>query len=122
MTRTILLIEDDDIQREIVSDLLMEKGYRVIATDTGQKAVDLYVICQPVDLVVLDMNMPDMGGLATLELFKRAGLKPRVVLWTAYLTPEGGAEVLEKARPLGVEAYIEKGLMAENLISYLAEN
>jgi PAS domain S-box-containing protein len=76
-TETILLVEDEDGVRSVLSSVLRRFGYQVLAARSGEEAV---AICelpdQPVDLLMTDVVMPEMGGR---ELAKRVhALRPRV--------------------------------------------
>ena len=67
MKRKVLLAEDDPVFRELVSDILQEAGYEVLAGENGQEALDL-LLTRGADMAVLDLNMPVMDGL---ELTRR---------------------------------------------------
>lgn len=65
---TILIVDDDDIQRDVSTQLLKRMGYRVNAVESGEKAIE-FLRSQPHDLVILDMVMP--GGIDGAETFKQ---------------------------------------------------
>ena len=67
MKRKVLLAEDDPVFRELVSEILQEAGYEVVAGENGQEALDL-LLTRGADMAVLDLNMPVMDGL---ELTRR---------------------------------------------------
>ena len=67
MKRKVLLAEDDPVFRELVSEILQEAGYEVVAGENGQEALDL-LLARGADMAVLDLNMPVMDGL---ELTRR---------------------------------------------------
>ncbi|MFA6092353.1 MAG: response regulator transcription factor [Elusimicrobiota bacterium] len=60
--KTILVADDDAMFRELVTEILRQGGYRVLAVEDGQAAWEL-MQKQAVDLAVLDLNMPRMDGL-----------------------------------------------------------
>ena len=60
--RTILVVDDDDMFRELVTEILTQGGYRVLKAEDGVKAWEK-MQAQKVDLAVLDLNMPNMDGL-----------------------------------------------------------
>jgi PAS domain S-box-containing protein len=63
----ILLVDDDELIREALGDLLAVMGHTALPASGGREGLDLLDAGQPVDLVILDMNMPEMNGVETLE-------------------------------------------------------
>jgi len=63
---SILIIDDEQIMRDVLTTLLSEEGYRIFSAGTGEEGVE-QIGQEPVDLVVLDLMLPGQGGLATLE-------------------------------------------------------
>ena len=76
--KLILLIDDDNDLREIVSAKLQKSGFRVEEASSGQEGIDKAKNIRP-DLVLLDVRMPDMTGIQTLakmkDISELAGLK-----------------------------------------------
>jgi len=66
--KRILLVDDDPTVRDSLNDVLMAEGYAVIPAENGQQALDLAKKL-PVDLVLLDLNMPIKNGWDTFERF-----------------------------------------------------
>lgn len=62
MQRTVMVVDDDSMFRELVSEILTQGGYKAVAAEDGQKAWDL-MQTTTVDMAVLDLNMPNMDGL-----------------------------------------------------------
>src|SRR5947207_15603248 len=62
MTAGVLLVEDEENLASLVAAYLEQEGYRVVSVGTGAEALQA-VEQQPVRLVVLDLNLPDMDGL-----------------------------------------------------------
>jgi two-component system, cell cycle sensor histidine kinase and response regulator CckA len=82
-TETILLVEDDmDILRP-QGDILRKWGYRVIAVENGEKALEVYSSAD-VDLVVLDVGMPGMGGVKCLEEIRRLDHTAKVIISSGF--------------------------------------
>jgi DNA-binding response OmpR family regulator len=67
MKKKVLLAEDDAVFRELVTEILQEAGYEVLAGENGQEAWEL-LESRGADMAVLDLNMPVLDGL---ELTKR---------------------------------------------------
>ncbi|HLX23107.1 MAG TPA: response regulator [Usitatibacter sp.] len=68
--RRILVIEDDPILRELMSDWLLAAGYRVAVAPGGESGIVDAKACRP-DLVVTDINMPGTGGAAVIARLAR---------------------------------------------------
>ena len=63
---TILLVDDDASVREMIGRVLAAEGYHVLTASNGAEAVDIAAV-NAIDLVLLDLNMPVMGGWETFE-------------------------------------------------------
>src|SRR6476661_139985 len=83
MPRRILIIDDDSNIRTSLSEALAEQGAHVEAADDGMTALPLLERFDP-DLVLCDVRMPEIGGLALLELIRRRRPSVDVILMTAF--------------------------------------
>ena len=70
MRQTILITEDDQVQREIINDILTQSGYDVTASESAENTLDI-LKDQVFDLLLTDMRMPGMDGLELLRRAKR---------------------------------------------------
>jgi len=107
----ILVIDDEKNIREIFSMLLEEKGYWVEAADTGSEGVARAQRFVP-DIVLLDMNLPDISGLETLTRIKASVPQTAIIIITAFGTIRNAVE----ATKLGAYAYLEKPVDNEELL------
>lgn len=82
---SILVTDDDRGCREALRDILEEEGYRAILAASGEEAVDI-VRGKAVHLALLDMQMPTLSGLETLELVRQVNALLPCVLVTAQAT------------------------------------
>ena len=87
----ILLVDDDELLRASVPGLLLTLGHRVVAVDGGRSALDRLAREAVPDLVILDLNMPDMTGLETLRRIRAVRKDLPVLLATGFLGPDGEA-------------------------------
>src|SRR3989304_7007395 len=78
---TILLVEDDIDLSLIEKTILMEEGYNVVTAATGADALGLLEVYK-IDLVVLDLNLPDINGEALLGKMKKIKPKIKVIIIT----------------------------------------
>jgi DNA-binding NtrC family response regulator len=106
----ILVIDDEQGIRNLLDTLLRMKGYDVVLAASGRKGVELFRRERP-DVVVLDLNMPDMSGIAVLQQIR--SLKPNqpVIVLTGGGTPEKEQQV----HTLGVHEFVEKEFSLHHL-------
>jgi len=101
----ILIAEDDDLNRQNLTELLESCGYEVHAVADGRQALETYV--QDVyDLVVTDLRMPNMDGLELLKQVKELNAEQLVILVTGY----GSVQTAVDAMKMGAFDYITKPL------------
>jgi DNA-binding response OmpR family regulator len=81
--QTVLLVEDDEHERILYERELSEEGYRVIVAQNGREAVEKVQQGRP-DVVVLDINMPQMDGLEAMGRILELFPKTPVIINTAY--------------------------------------
>ena len=112
---TILVVDDDDMNLKMAEFILKKdiKDVKVLLADSGMKCIDT-LQREKVDLVLLDIQMPVMNGLKTLELIrKREDLKNTHVI---FLTASSDKETVMKAGLMGVADYVKKPFMPKELI------
>jgi AmiR/NasT family two-component response regulator len=106
----ILIADNESIIRMDLKELLEEAGHQVVGeASDGLKAVDLTRKLKP-DLVIMDIKMPEMDGIAAAKIISNDKLAP-VLLLTAY----SQKEIVEKAKDSGVLAYLVKPVKESNL-------
>lgn len=116
---TIVIADDDDIVRETVQQLLSHFGYTVHKAANGQEALDTVKRLRP-DLVILDVNMPDLDGYTVLLLVKSQPLYrdlPIIVLTGDFV----GEEYEKHSQALGALYHLRKPVEKEKLLSVVAE-
>jgi len=117
----ILLAEDSpDIQR-LVEFVLRRAGAMVTAVDDGRKAADAALSAwqagQPYDLILMDMQMPEMDGCQATEFLRSQGYSGMIVALTASAMVEDQARCLEA----GCDAFLSKPIRPDELIAKLGE-
>jgi DNA-binding response OmpR family regulator len=96
---------------EIARDLLADLGYKVLHAHDGKAGVELYRDRQgSVDLVLLDLNMPLMGGKETFEQLRSINPKLRIIILTGY-----GESSIQNGFPGEADSFIQKPFHLEDL-------
>ena len=107
----ILLVDDEKVFTKNMSGLLTKRGYRVMAVNSGEDAVTS-VKKEKFDVVVLDIKMPGMDGIATLREIKELG----VLAQTLILTGHGSIDTAMEAIKLGAYDYLKKPCEINELV------
>jgi len=109
MAKRILIVDDNEHLRQILSSILRFSGYEISEAGTGTQAIEIAVSAKP-NLILLDLNLPDMTGVdvskATCKDQRTAGIP--IVGCSAYL----GLEWREVALRAGMVDYLEKPISA----------
>ncbi len=118
MTKCILVVEDQEDNRQILRDLLSTTDYEMIEAENGQEALDAMVRKRP-DLILMDIQLPVMDGY---EATRRIKANPDwqsipVIVVTSYAL-SGDAE---KARAAGCDDYVTKPYSPRQLLAKIRE-
>jgi len=113
MAKTILIADDAASMRGLISMTLRSKGYEVIEAEDGEVALTK-LNCIKADLIVSDLNMPNMDGI---ELVKTVKADPKYkFIPIVMLTTESQAEKKEEGRQAGAKAWIVKPFKPDVLV------
>jgi PAS domain S-box-containing protein len=94
---TILLVDDEKGVVDVVGEMIKKLGYRVMTAESGQKAVDLYrMLGDQIDLVIVDMIMPGMGGAAVVDFIRRIHPRAKIILSSGYSLNEDAQDLLRR--------------------------
>jgi len=109
--RRVVIAEDEALIRLDLAEMLGEEGYDVVGqAEDGQKAVELVLEHRP-DLVILDVKMPRLDGIAAAEQIAAQRIAPVVIL-TAF----SQRDLVERARDAGAMAYLVKPFQKADLV------
>lgn len=111
---TVLVVDDESEIREITVELLERFGYQVIPAASGEEALDLYASRgAEIDLVILDLNMPGMGGRACLRKLLERDLEIKILIASGC---SADARDLESGGRSGAAAFIGKPYLSNELL------
>jgi two-component system, NtrC family, nitrogen regulation response regulator NtrX len=108
MPHSVLIVDDEAGIRESLSSILKEEGYAVDSVGSGEECL-ARLANRNVDLVLLDVWLPKMDGLQTLERMRQEGRFPMVVM----ISGHGNIETAVRATKLGAFDFVEKPLSLE---------
>ena len=108
MAQSILIVDDEAGIRDSLSSILTEEGYAVESVGSGEECL-ARLAKQQIDLVLLDVWLPKMDGIETLERMRRDGHFPMVVM----ISGHGNIETAVRATKLGAFDFVEKPLSLE---------
>lgn len=115
----ILLVDDEDVARESLTDILRLKGYNVASVSNGQAAID-YVQRTHVDLMLVDLRMPGLSGLDVVKVINQVSPDTEVIMLTAYPSVDSAVNALrlrvhdylqKPASPTEIIKSVERGLL-----------
>ena len=125
MKLSLLIVDDDEVMRDTLSDVLKKKGYEVSVASSGNEALSA-IRKNIVDLIVLDMRLPDLDGIEVLKRVKEFDTEILVIMMTAYSDVQTAVSAMKSGayhyinKPFELEELtllIEKGLETKSLIN-----
>ena len=115
---TVLLVDDDDSVRDLGERILQMFGYTVITAPDGESAMQIYREGKDrIDLVILDLIMPGMGGAQCLQKLLEMNPQAKVVIASGY-SAKGETE---RAAKSGAKAFINKPYNAQQMLKVVRE-
>jgi DNA-binding NtrC family response regulator len=113
MAATILIADDDAVQRRLVENMVQKCGYESLVVDSGDAAISALTAsdARTIDAVVLDLVMPGLDGLGVLAKIREAGLNVPVIVQTAH----GGIDNVVSAMRAGAQDFVVKPASFERL-------
>ncbi len=112
MSKTVLIVDDDPTQRRLVQGVLEREGFAVAHAETGEAAIDRLMAGDVADVILLDLTMPGLGGMATLVEMRQRGFTQPVIVVTA----AAGVETVVKAMQAGAGDFFVKPASPERII------
>ena len=115
----ILVVEDDDGNRELIQELLTFQGYQAVGADSGKQAIN-QLREHPIDLILMDISLPDTTGLALMKRIRTEEHLPNIpiIALTAHVRPADA----EAAIAAGATSHIPKPVQIQHLLSEIDRN
>jgi two-component system cell cycle sensor histidine kinase/response regulator CckA len=115
---TILLVDDEEMVLDVSAKLLKHLGYKVLKAKGGRETVEIYDANKDkIDLVILDMIMPDMGGGQTFDSIKELNPNVKVLLSSGYSIDGQARQILQR----GCDGFIQKPFSMKHLSGRIRE-
>jgi len=113
MAASILIADDDAVQRRLVENMVQKCGYEAVVVDSGDAVVDMLIRADApnFDAVVLDLVMPGLDGMGVLAKMREAGITIPVIVQTAH----GGIDNVISAMRAGAQDFMVKPVGMERL-------
>ena len=117
-TETVLFVDDEDMIIELAEELFEGLGYKVLTAGSGREAIETYEKNKErIDMVLLDMVMPDMGGDETYDKLKKINPDIKVLLASGYSMNGQATEIMDR----GCSGFIQKPFKMRELSQKLRE-
>jgi two-component system, cell cycle response regulator DivK len=117
MSKTVMIVEDNELNMKLFNDLLESRGYRVIQTRNGLEALDLARAHMP-DLILMDIQLPEVSGLVVTKWLKDDEQLAHipVIAVTAFAMKGDEERILQG----GCEGYISKPISVSHFLETIA--
>ncbi len=110
---TVFLIDDDEMVADVSELILKNSGYDVVSAKSGKEAIEVYKENHSrIDMVILDMILPDMGGGDTYDRLKEINPGVKVLLASGYDIDYQGRDIMER----GCDGFIQKPFNMNELL------
>ena len=111
MNRSVLVVDDEELQANIIASILEKEDYRVQKAYSSEEALKLVDEVE-FSVILIDMKMPGIGGMGFIKKAKELGIKSNIIMMTAYGTIETAVEAMKN----GAFDYITKPFGKDELI------
>lgn len=118
MPKTVMIVEDNELNMKLFNDLLESRGYTVIQTRNGMEALDLARAHMP-DLILMDIQLPEVSGLVVTKWLKDDDQLAHipVIAVTAFAMKGDEERILQG----GCEGYISKPISVSHFLETIAQ-
>ena len=111
MSQTVLIVDDDPVQRRLLEAMVRRFGYGTILAETGLVGLSIMRSGEPIDLVILDLVMPELDGMGVLAAMRESKIEIPAIVQTG----NGSIETVVVAMRAGATDFVVKPVGAERL-------
>jgi CheY-like chemotaxis protein len=112
--KTVFIVDDEEIIRELTCDILVGEGYNVLTAENGRRALEIFEQKgEMVDLVILDMSMPEMDGVQTFDALRKIDPDLKVLVSSGFSEDPSVMKLVEK----GARGIITKPYKIDDIAS-----
>ncbi len=112
--RTVLVVDDEEVVRDLIAGLLSQEGYEVLRAEDGTAAIAAFESrAGSIDLVILDMIMPRMRGEEVLARLRGMPVSPKVVISSGFMSEEQR----DRLKEYGVDGFLDKPYGEEDALN-----
>ncbi len=109
--QNVLIVDDSDFMRMMLKDILSSEGHSVVESCNGMECLTI-LQTEQIDICILDINMPVMNGIQTLEIIKENYPKLKVIM----LSIQSTEETVKKVLSLGADGFVVKPFQANSIL------
>ncbi len=115
MAKKVLIVDDSSAIRQSISFVLQQSGYEVVEANDGLDGLEKLKASGPVDLIITDVNMPNMDGISMIKKVREK--EEWKFLPIIVLTTESQGSKMNEGKEAGATGWIVKPFSAEKLLS-----
>jgi two-component system cell cycle response regulator DivK len=118
MTHTVLIVEDNFMNKKLFEDILHVHGYKTFSTESGLKSVDI-ALDNKIDVVLMDIQLFEISGLDVIKIFKENDKLKHIpiIAVTAFAMKDDEQHILEQ----GASAYLSKPISVASLLEHVRQ-
>ncbi|MBN2486120.1 MAG: response regulator, partial [Bacteroidales bacterium] len=113
---TILIVEDDEISLEFLTELLLPSEVKIVTATDGQKAIDICLTNDHIDLVLMDIRLPLVNGREAMLQIKKFKPQLPVIAQTAFAMSGDREKYIDS----GFDDYISKPIIMDEIIEKIS--
>jgi len=110
--KVLLIVEDDEVCAHLIKEILEDTGLDILHAPTAGKGIEIIKSGQQVDMIFMDIQLPDMSGLQASVAIKNIAPSIPIVIQTAY----SFESYLKKSKEIGCDDFIVKPLEPQKII------